>query len=120
MYVRAAVVRLDDMQTLNDTNTSITTTTIADDSEHRRRVTRIIRKRTFCTLATTSTAGFAHSAGVVYQWADAALWVHVMRASRKARNVAANPDVGVCIPFRRLPVGPPFTIHFQARGDVVR
>ena len=25
----------------------------------------------------------------------------------------------MCIPFRRLPVGPPFTIHFQATAELV-
>ncbi|MGI9645289.1 MAG: pyridoxamine 5'-phosphate oxidase family protein [Ilumatobacteraceae bacterium] len=102
------------MQTLHETDH-----TTPADAEHRRRVSRIIRKRTFCTLATTSPAGYAHGAGVVYQWVDGALWVHVMRSSRKARNVASNPNVGVCIAFRRLPAGPPFTIHFQGRADIV-
>jgi len=42
-----------------------------------------------------------------------------MRSSRKARNIADNPHVGVCIVYRRLPVGPPFTVHFQATADLV-
>lgn len=84
-----------------------------------RRVLATIAKRTFCTLATTSPAQRAHSAGVVYVWVDGALWIHTVRTSRKGRNIDANPHVGVSIPFRRLPVGPPFTIHFQARATVV-
>ncbi len=84
-----------------------------------RKVERTIRKRSFATLATTSAAGRAHVAGVVYDTVDGDLWVHTMRTSRKARSVARNSSVGVCIPFRRLPVGPPYTIHFQATAEIV-
>ncbi|MGI9606403.1 MAG: pyridoxamine 5'-phosphate oxidase family protein [Acidimicrobiales bacterium] len=90
-----------------------------DAESHRRRLSKIIRKKSFCTLATTSPAGRAHSAGVVYDVADGNLWVHAERTSRKVRSISENPNVGVCIPFRRLPAGPPYTIHFQARATVV-
>lgn len=83
------------------------------------RIRKTIAKRTFCTIATTSPAGRSHSAGVVYEFVDGDLWFHSMRSSRKARNIAANPWVGITIPFRRLPVGPPFTIHFQAGAELV-
>lgn len=82
-------------------------------------VLKKLAKKSFCTLATTSPAGHAHSAGVVYEWADDSLWIHVSRTSRKARNIAAAGNAGVCVPFRRLPVGPPFTIHFQAEAELV-
>ena len=82
------------------------------------KVMKTITKRTFCTIATTSSAGFAHSAGVVYAFADDALWIHTLQTSRKALNMAENGQIGVCIPFRRMPVGPPYTIHFQALADV--
>ena len=82
-------------------------------------ILRTIARKTFCTLATTSPAGRSHSAGVVYDAVDGTLWVHASAASRKARSIAANPSVGVCIPYRRLPVGPPFTIHFQATAELV-
>lgn len=85
----------------------------------RRTVLATMAKRTFCTLASTSPAQRAHSAGVVYVWADGAMWIHTIRTGRKGRNIDANPHVGVSIPFRRLPVGPPFTIHFQARATIV-
>ena len=39
--------------------------------------------------------------------------------SRKVRNIASNADVAVCIPVRRLPVGPPSTIIFQATAEVL-
>lgn len=84
----------------------------------RQRIMATIAKKSFCTLATTSPAGRAHSAGVVYEAVDGELWVHASAASRKARSIASNPHVGVCIPFRRLPIGPPFTIHFQATAEI--
>ncbi len=87
--------------------------------KQRRKVERAIERHSFCTLATTSDAGRSHAAGVVYEAVDSTLWVHVMRSSRKARNVAENPHVGVGIAFRRLPFGPPYTIHFQARAQIV-
>lgn len=83
------------------------------------KVIKTLAKKSFCTLATTSPAGNAHSAGVIYEWVDGSLWVHMVRTSRKARNIAASGDAGVCVPFRRLPVGPPFTIHFQADAELV-
>lgn len=90
-----------------------------DVEKHRRRITRTISRRSFCTLATTSPSNHSHAAGVVYAFANGALWVHAKKTSRKARSVAANPNVGVCIPFRRLPMGPPYTIHFQGTAEIV-
>ena len=105
-------------QTLNHTDRPAAATPQAS-AKTQRKVLATMAKRTFCTLATTSPAQRAHSAGVVYEWADDALWVHTVRTSRKGRNIEANPQVGVSIPFRRLPVGPPFTIHFQARATIM-
>lgn len=82
-----------------------------------------LKKQTFCTLATASPAGFPHVAGVVYEAVSDGripeLWIHTNRSSRKARSIVANGRVSVCVPFRRLPVGPPFTIHFQAEAELV-
>jgi len=47
------------------------------------------------------------------------LYVNTLRTSRKARNVAANPQVAVAIPIRRLPVGPPSTVQFQGTAEVL-
>lgn len=80
---------------------------------------KVLSKRTFCTLATSSPAGNPHVAGVVYEWADGALWIHSMASSRKARSIATNGRAAVTVPFRRLPAGPPFTIHFQADARIV-
>lgn len=85
----------------------------------RRQIMKTIAKRTFCTIATSSKAQNSHSAGVVYAFADDALWVHTLSTSHKARNIDTGGKIGVCIPFRRLPVGPPYTIHFQATASIV-
>ncbi len=89
------------------------------ETKLRRSILRVLAKRSFCVLASTSDAGRSHAAGVIYQWVDGTLWIHSTRASRKVRNIASNPHVGVSIPYRRLPSGPPFTIHFQGAGEVL-
>ncbi|MDH4363637.1 MAG: pyridoxamine 5'-phosphate oxidase family protein [Acidimicrobiia bacterium] len=83
-------------------------------------IAKALRKKTFATLATVSPQGRSHSAGVVYDFVDGALWIHTMREGRKGRNVAHNCHVGVCVPYRRLPVGPPYTLHFQGVAELVR
>lgn len=81
-------------------------------------VVRAIRRRSFCTLATVSAKNRPHAAGVLYESVGTTLYVNTLRTSRKARNVAANPDVAVCIPVRRLPVGPPSSVQFQAHAAI--
>ncbi|HEX6416913.1 MAG TPA: pyridoxamine 5'-phosphate oxidase family protein [Acidimicrobiales bacterium] len=83
------------------------------------KVARAIAKRSFCTLATTSPSGRPHAAGILYAVADGALYVSTLRTSRKARNIAENPRVGVVIPVRRLPVGPPSSVQFQAVAEIL-
>ena len=79
-----------------------------------------IAKRSFATLASTSPAGRPHAAGVLYAEVDGRLYVSTMRASRKARNIAANPHVFLSIPVRRVPFGaPPSTIQFAATAEVL-
>lgn len=113
------------MITSTETNPTGTTTATAPkaapqaDADVRRKVLRFLASCDFCTLSTVSPAGHPHAAGVVYAHADGALWFSTLRSSRKARNIDSNGRVGVCVPFRRLPVGPPFTIHFQAQADLL-
>lgn len=83
------------------------------------RVGKALAARSFCTLATTSPAHRPHVAGVLYEAVGTTLYVSTLRTSRKARNVAANPYVAVCVPVRRLPVGPPSSLQFQATGAVL-
>lgn len=84
------------------------------------RVRKTIAGRSFCTMATVSSAGRPHVAGVIYALVDDRLYVSTIATSRKARNVADCPHVGVVIPVRRLPVGaPPSAIQFQARASLL-
>jgi Pyridoxamine 5'-phosphate oxidase len=78
-----------------------------------------IAKRSFCTLATNSADGLPHVAGVLYVPVNGVLYVNTLRTSRKARNVSRNPHAFVCVPVRRLPVGPPSTIQFAATVHVL-
>lgn len=80
---------------------------------------RALTKRSFATLATTSDRGHPHSAGVLYAAVGTDLWVSTMRASRKARNIAHNDRVAVTVPVRRIPFGPPSSIHFQGRARII-
>ena len=89
------------------------------DPSLQRKIMRTLAKKSFCTLATTSPAGRSHSAGVVYEMVNSTMWIHASSTSRKARSIVQNPHVGVCVPFRRLPVGPPYTIHFQGTAAIV-
>jgi hypothetical protein len=104
-------------------NGLMTTTTAPkanfDTSQHRALIAKTIAKKSFCTIATTSPGSRSHSAGVVYVWADGAMWIHASSNSRKARSIASNSHIGICIPFRRMPVGPPYTIHFQGQAELV-
>lgn len=80
---------------------------------------KAITKRSFCTLATTSDTNRPHVAGVIYADVDTVLYVNTARGSRKARNITANPHAAVCILVRRIPFGPPATIQFQARAELL-
>ncbi len=100
-----------------------------DDPAQIRRIERTITKKSFAVLSTVSDAGFPHAAGVIYEAATRpsrdggeprlALYIHTMRHSRKARNIAVEPRVGVVIPVRSLPVGPPFNVQFQGRAELL-
>jgi len=83
------------------------------------KVLKAITKRSFAAFSTTSSAGRPHVAGVLYEAVGITLYVNTLRTSRKARNVAANLQVAVTIPIRRLPVGPPSTVQFQGTAEVL-
>ncbi|HEX7134158.1 MAG TPA: pyridoxamine 5'-phosphate oxidase family protein [Iamia sp.] len=82
-------------------------------------VRRALAKRSYAVLATVSPAGRPHAAGVLYTMVGDDLWLSTETTSRKGRNALASPHVAVTVPVRRLPVGPPSTIHFQGRADVL-
>ncbi|MGI9600647.1 MAG: pyridoxamine 5'-phosphate oxidase family protein [Acidimicrobiales bacterium] len=99
-----------------------TTNTSSDPTTHHPdpvKVHQAIEKRSFATLATTSAAGRPHVAGVLFDAVGEVMYVNTLRTSRKARNVMANPHVAVVVPIRRLPVGPPSTVQFQAPARVL-
>ncbi len=105
---------MDDMQ--NPTVTEIVSNSYQIDGGVAR---RMLSKRSFATLATTSPAGRAHAAGVLYEIVGDAMYVNTLRSSRKGRSIASNRHVGVCVSVRRLPVGPPSSIHFQAEAELL-
>jgi len=82
-------------------------------------ITKAIARRSFCTLATVSAKSRPHVAGVLYVVEENVLYVSTLRTSRKARNISENPRVFVCIPVRRLPVGPPATVQFSATAELL-
>jgi len=82
-------------------------------------IVQAISKRSFCVLATQSAAGYSHGAGVLYAMSGSDLYVSTLTTSRKARNVLSNGSVGVTIPIRRLPVGPPSTVQFQTKAEIL-
>lgn len=105
--------------TTTPTNDITTTPTPALRRPDPDQVRRAIDKRSFATLATTSSAGRPHVAGVLYEATGDALYVSTLRTSRKARNIDANPNVALVVPIRRLPVGPPSTVQFQSTARLL-
>ncbi len=105
--------------TSTDSSTSSLGSTGESARDQLRRIDRAIASRSFAVLSTCSDADFPHAAGVLYDPVDITLYVHTMRSSRKARNVLSNHRCGVVIPVRRLPVGPPFTVQYQAKARVL-
>lgn len=90
-----------------------------DAARHRRRIDRTLRKKRFCTLATTSAAGRPHTVGVRYVMIDGALYINAHGRSVKARNMRENPRAAICIPAQKVPLFPPFCIQFQGTADVL-
>jgi hypothetical protein len=96
----------------------MTTTTQRPDAAAQA-VRRAIARRSFCTLATSSPANEPRVVGVMYAAVDDVLYIATFNRTRKARNIRANPRVGVCIPVRRFPIGPPFCVQFGATAEVL-
>lgn len=92
---------------------------VATWSPEPRKVLAQIERRSFAVLATTGREGAAHAAGVLYVLHAGQFYVTTSRTSRKARNVVTNPNVSLCIPIRRAPVGPPSTVQIAAIAEVL-
>jgi hypothetical protein len=105
--------------------TTTTTTAIAhavpqsDVERHRRIVHKAIARRSFAVLATSSSANRPHVAGVMYAQTPHGFLVSTSGDSVKARNIRQNDRVGVSIPVRKVPVGPPFCVQFQTTAEVL-
>jgi nitroimidazol reductase NimA-like FMN-containing flavoprotein (pyridoxamine 5'-phosphate oxidase superfamily) len=82
-------------------------------------VRRAVARRSYCTLATSSLATRPHVVGVLYAVVDGAFFVATLETSTKVRNIRENPNVAVCIPVRRYPVGPPFSVQFQGKAEIL-
>jgi hypothetical protein len=78
-----------------------------------------ILANSYCTLATTAN-NRPHAAGILYEVVGRDIFVCAYDDSRKARNVAENPQVAVAIPVVEHPEAPPFSIQFQGRGEILR
>lgn len=101
------------------TTTTEQTRTLPGADPRLDQVVRAVARRSFCTLATASPTNRPHVAGVLCVADGTTLYVSTRRTSRKARNIADNPRVFVCIPVRRLPVGPPSSVQFAATADLL-
>ena len=78
-----------------------------------------MERHSFCTLATSSAENRPLVAGVLYSYVDETVYFVASETSPRVRNVRQNPRAAVCIPVRRYPVGPPFSVQFQGRAEVL-
>ena len=104
---------------MSATVTHATAVPASDTERQRRIVRRAIARRSFAVLATSSAANRPHSAGVLYATTPHGLFVSTSGGSVKARNVRENGRVGVSIPVRKVPLGPPFVVQFQTAAEVL-
>jgi hypothetical protein len=93
--------------------------TTSSDHARRAAVEQAIASNWFCTLATSSADNRPHVAGVLYALVDHDLFINTDRDSRKARNIAENNRVAVCVPIPAAPDGPPFTASFQGTARLL-
>ncbi len=81
-------------------------------------IRKAIARCSYCTLATSSAENRPLVVGVLYAVVDDLLYVSTLSTSVKVRNLSENNRVAVCIPVRRYPLGPPFSVQFQGRAEV--
>lgn len=84
----------------------------------RRQIQRVLRRCSYCTLATSSAANQPLVAGVLYVAVDGDLYVSSLRSTVKVRNITVNERVALCIPVRRYPIGPPFSLNLQGNAEI--
>lgn len=78
-----------------------------------------VARNAFCTVATSSADNRPHVAGVLYALVGRDLFVNTDATSRKARNVAENERVAVCVPVAADAGGPPFTASMQGTAAIL-
>lgn len=101
------------------TNDQANLTTTSDDGQDRRAaIEQALAGNWFCMLATSSLDNRPHVAGVLYALVDRELYVNTDLASRKARNIAENDRVAVCVPVQVAPDAPPFTASLQGTATI--
>jgi general stress protein 26 len=88
-------------------------TTPTTPEPRRAAVEAAIAANSFCMLATSSVDNRPHVAGVLYALVGRDLFVNTDTTSRKARNIADNELVAVCVPIPVHPDAPPFTVSLQ-------
>src|SRR5699024_955798 len=97
----------------------LTMTQTFDTHRHRHEIEHLLRKKTFCTIATVSSAGRPHTVGVRYTVIGGVLYINAQEHSIKVRNIRENSRVAVCIPALKVPFFPPFCIQFQGTAEVL-
>jgi hypothetical protein len=80
---------------------------------------KAIARHSFCVLATTSAANRPHAVGLLYAAVDFDVYFLIGKTTVKARNIGENPQVAVCIPVRKYPVGPPMAVQFQGTAQLL-
>ena len=84
-----------------------------------------LRRRSFGVLSTVTQEGRSHSVGVVYgissQKKTFEIYVMTRTHLKKARNIAANPNVSFVVPLTRRLIGfiPPPCVQFQGKATIV-
>jgi acyl-coenzyme A thioesterase PaaI-like protein/nitroimidazol reductase NimA-like FMN-containing flavoprotein (pyridoxamine 5'-phosphate oxidase superfamily) len=92
---------------------------MSDEAARRQAVTDFIAGNSFCTLATSSAGNRPHVAGVLYALAGRDLYISTDKSSRKARNVAENERVAVCVLRQVDGQAPPFTASLQGTAALL-
>jgi len=91
---------------------------MSDTEQLRQAVQAAIADNSFCALATSSPVNRPHVVGVLYAAVDGILYVSTLDTSTKARNIAQNPRVAVCIPVPQQHGLPPLCVQFQGMAEV--
>lgn len=82
-------------------------------------IEKALAKQSFCVLATSSARNRPHAVGILYAAVGLDLYLLVGEETVKVRNVRENPDVAICVPVRKYPVGPPMAVQFQGTAQVL-